>query len=79
MAVGGGGTRHFKTDRVNMTSTLLGLDGKTATADLVNLAARQQAAQREDFGITLKVGNLADVDTILEEWVLVMQHTVACE
>ena len=56
---------HFRMDRENIASAILGLDGKAA--DPANLAARRHATQREDCGFTLKVGNLAGVDVTLEE------------
>ena len=74
-AGGGKGTGLFGTDRDNIASAILGLGGKAAVMDPANLVARQHAAQREDCGFTFKVGNLADIDAALEEWVLVMQHT----
>lgn len=73
-AVGGEGTRHFRTDRENNASVILGLGGKATAADTTNLAECWHAAKRENCGFTPEVGNLANVNAILEEWALVMQH-----
>ena len=78
-AVSGKGTGHFRTDRENITSAILGLGNHAATADPANLSARWHAAQQENCGFTLKVRNLTNADVTLEECALVMQHMESYE
>jgi len=68
-------------DESNIASLIMGLGGGggDATTNLDNIASRRHAAQRDDCGFTLEVGNLSDVDSALEEWALVMQHTESYE
>jgi hypothetical protein len=69
-------------DESNIASVIMGLGvggggGDASTLD--NIASRRHAAQRDDCGFTIEVGNLSDVDSALEEWALVMQHTESYE
>lgn len=69
-------------DESNIASVIMGLGvggGGGGDANLDNVASRRHAAQRDDCGFTLEVGNLSDVDGALEEWALVMQHTESYE
>ena len=55
-AVGGKGTGHFRTDRENIASAILGLGDKAAAADPVDLAVRRYAAQQETAASPLRSG-----------------------
>ena len=48
MVVDREGTGHFRTDKENITSAILGLDGEAAAADPANLATWWHTAQWED-------------------------------
>jgi hypothetical protein len=78
---GGGGGQDgdeglFGMDDTNIANVIMGLG---AGGDVLDVASRRNAAQREDCGFTIEVGNLPDVDAALEEWALVMQHTESYE
>jgi len=66
----------FGMDEKNIANVIMGLGGGGGDADVVS---RRNAAQRDDCGFTIEVGNLSDVDAALEEWALVMQHTESYE
>ena len=51
-------------------------DSSNTNTDIIS---KRNAAQREDCGFTIEVGNLSDVDAALEEWALIMQHTESYE
>lgn len=76
---GSEGAGLFGTDGENIASAIMGLGGDASSSDPADIVAQRSAAQRDDCGFTIEVGNLADVDAALEEWALVMQHTESYE
>jgi hypothetical protein len=76
---GGGGADDglFGMDDANIANVIMGLGAGGDAA--LDVASRRNAAQREDCGFTIEVGNLSDVDSSLEEWALIMQHTESYE
>ena len=76
---GGGGADDglFGMDDANIANVIMGLGAGGDVA--LDVASRRNAAQREDCGFTIEVGNLSDVDSSLEEWALIMQHTESYE
>ena len=72
----------FGMDEKNIKSianSIMGLSGGGELMQSNDIVTRRIAAQREDCGFTIEVGNLSDVDAALEEWALVMQHTESYE
>lgn len=78
---GGFGAR----DEINIANVLgfagdaLGGGGGGSGGGTIDIVTKRLAAQKEDCGFQIEVGNLADVDAALEEWALVMQHTESYE
>jgi len=69
----------FGMDETNIANVIMGLGAGGDALGGVDIVTRRNAAQREDCGFTIEVGNLSDVDAALEEWALVMQHTESYE
>ncbi|KAL7536864.1 hypothetical protein ACHAXR_007442 [Thalassiosira sp. AJA248-18] len=78
---GGGGGSHDEMDNglFGMENVILGLGSGGDASASYDIVSRRNAAQRDDCGFTIEVGNLSDVDAALEEWALVMQHTESYE
>lgn len=80
-----GGGFSVRDDEINIANVLgfagdaLGSGGGGGGGGTVDIATKRAAAQRDDCGFQIEVGNLADVDAALEEWALVMQHTESYE
>lgn len=68
----------FGIDDGGVANVIMGLGGG-GDAGSGDLAERRNAAERDDCGFTVEVGNLSDVDAALEEWALMMQHTESYE
>jgi hypothetical protein len=82
-----GGEFRARDDEINIAN-LLGFAGDAlggsgggsgSGGGTVDIATKRLAAQKDDCGFQIEVGNLADVDASLEEWALVMQHTESYE
>jgi len=65
-------------DEIDIANVIMGL-GVSGGGGEIDIVSRRNAAQRDDCGFTIEVGNLSDVDAALEEWALIMQHTESYE
>ena len=79
-----GGGFSARDDEINIANVLgfagdaLGGGGGSG-GGTIDIVTKRMAAQKDDCGFQIEVGNLADVDAALEEWALVMQHTESYE
>lgn len=79
-----GGGFSGRDDEINIANVLgfagdaLGGGGGSG-GGTIDITTKRIAAQKDDCGFQIEVGNLADVDAALEEWALVMQHTESYE
>ena len=79
-----GGGFNARDDEINIANVLgfagdaLGGGGGSG-GGTIDIVTKRMAAQKDDCGFQIEVGNLADVDAALEEWALVMQHTESYE
>jgi hypothetical protein len=84
---GGGGVGDeglFGMDENNIANVIMGLgvvsgSGDTTTNITDSIISKRNAAQRDDCGFAIEVGNISDVDALLEEWALILQHTESYE
>lgn len=79
-----GGGLSGRDDEINIAN-VLGFAGDALSGGggsgggTIDIVTKRIAAQKDDCGFQIEVGNLADVDAELEEWALVMQHTESYE
>jgi hypothetical protein len=79
-----GGGFSARDDEINLANVLgfagdaLGGGGGSG-GGTIDVVTKRLAAQKDDCGFQIEVGNLADVDAALEEWALIMQHTESYE
>ena len=76
-----GGGLSARDDEINIAN-VLGFAGDAlggSGGGTIDIATKRLAAQRDDCGFQIEVGNLGDVDGALEEWALLMQHTESYE
>jgi len=78
-----GGGFSARDDEINIANVLGfagdALGGGGSGGGTIDVVTKRLAAQKDDCGFQIEVGNLADVDAALEEWALIMQHTESYE